>query len=125
MRVNRVITALSFLVLFLGYYGSNTLFYHAHLDNGKVWSHSHPYKHHDNKTPFESHSHSGAAYNYIQQLNNALWQDNAVNCIIPSAIIIIQKQYSCDILALVASSKFSDVQLRAPPAIDKINLFSV
>lgn len=33
------------LILFLGYYGSITLFNHAHIVNGVTIVHSHPYKH--------------------------------------------------------------------------------
>lgn len=76
------------LLLFLGFYSSITLFYHAHFVDGHILSHSHPYKHDkNNKTPYEPHSHSSSAYNYIQQLNEASWKDTADIVEIPSPLI--------------------------------------
>jgi hypothetical protein len=65
-----------FIVLFLGYYGSITLFYHVHIINKHVFVHSHPFKNNSNeKGPIQSHSHSGLMLNHIQELNHSGWDD--------------------------------------------------
>lgn len=55
------------LVLFLGYYGSITLFYHSHIVFGDTIVHSHPYK--TNGQGLPSHSHSEKGYITIQLLS--------------------------------------------------------
>lgn len=48
--------------LFLGYYGSVTLFPHTHIVDGGVVTHSHPY------VPSSSHTHTQAALQLISHL---------------------------------------------------------
>ena len=104
------------LILFIGYYSSITMFYHAHLVNGHILSHSHPYKHDkNNKTPFESHQHSSSAYSYIHQLNEASWKDTAANAEIPSPTIHYFKSQDTYNTPFLKTSCFSLSQLRAPP----------
>jgi len=43
-EIKRYIPKIFFLILFLGYYGSITLFTHYHIVNGVTIVHSHPYK---------------------------------------------------------------------------------
>lgn len=106
------------LLLFLGHYSSITMFYHAHIVNGRVLSHSHLFKHDtSNKSPYKSHSHSSSAYNYIQQLNEASWKDTAVLVeILCPAIYYVEYQcvYNAPFLKV---SDYSFGQLRAPPTI--------
>jgi hypothetical protein len=63
----KTIISYSFLILFLGYYGSITLFYHSHIVLGDTIVHSHPYKTNGNGLP--SHSHSEKGYITIQLLS--------------------------------------------------------
>jgi hypothetical protein len=55
------------LVLFLGYYGSITFFYHSHIILGDTIVHSHPYKSGNNGIPLHSHTEKG--YITIQLLS--------------------------------------------------------
>ncbi len=104
------------VLLFIGYYISSTMFYHAHLVNGYLLSHSHPYKRDkNNKYPYESHSHSSQAYSYIQQLNEASWKDTASVVEITSPVI---SHFECIVLyntPFVKATTFSVSLLRAPP----------
>jgi len=57
-RVNEFL-GYAFLILFIGYYGSITLFYHSHLILGDTIVHSHPYKSDSNGNPVHSHTEKG------------------------------------------------------------------
>ncbi len=48
-----------FLLLFLGFLGSITLFNHAHVVNGVTIIHSHPFKSGSNGKPLHSHTDQG------------------------------------------------------------------
>jgi hypothetical protein len=56
-----------FLLLFLGFFGSITLFDHAHIVDGTTIVHSHPYKTNSHSIPLHSHSEKG--YITIQLLS--------------------------------------------------------
>jgi hypothetical protein len=47
------------LILFLGYYGSITLFYHSHIVNGDTIVHSHPSRTNSHGVPIHSHTDKG------------------------------------------------------------------
>lgn len=105
------------LFLFLGYYSSIVLFYHSHLlFNGVVISHSHPFKSDpDNKSPFQSHSHSSTAYNLIDQLNQINCDSPICTSDIPEPSVFfseIQHSYNSPFLHFLY---YSAAQLRAPP----------
>lgn len=55
------------LVLFLGYYGSVTLFYHIHIVGSQAITHSHPYMGGASGNPH--HTHSSAELSLIAQLS--------------------------------------------------------
>ncbi|NJO68868.1 MAG: hypothetical protein HC830_05905 [Bacteroidetes bacterium] len=90
--------------------------YHVHIVNGNVVSHSHPYKNDNSgKKPYESHSHTLWAFNFIQQIDKAIWEDNSVNPLIPNPAIfnaesLLKNKSSFTIPGI---SFFSS--LRAPP----------
>lgn len=65
-----ILGRLLLVFLFLGYYGSTTLFYHVHYDSGTAIIHSHPSLTGD--TASNTHQHSRAAYQTIQQLSHIL-----------------------------------------------------
>lgn len=118
--INKLYCFLKFflLILFIGYYGSITAFYHSHLVYGNVISHSHPYKHNPfNKSPFESHSHSSAAYNLIQQLNETNWNSSPGLSQIPEPIeFYVNRIFICHTVHY-SSISYSLAQLRAPPIV--------
>ncbi|MCE5344996.1 MAG: hypothetical protein LLG13_01745 [Bacteroidales bacterium] len=108
---------LCLLLFFIGFYGSITMFYHAHYVCGNVITHSHPYRHDpENKTPFPSHSHSSIAYNLIDQLNKIVFDGSS------SAFFITENYSFCDKTINSYNSLFlftfylAAAQLRAPPA---------
>jgi len=59
-----------FLILFLGFFGSNTFFDHTHIYDGNIIVHSHPYKHDLDGKPINGHNDSN--YLLIYLLNNFL-----------------------------------------------------
>lgn len=103
----------AFLILFLGYYGSITLFYHSHLVLGDTIVHSHPFKSDNNGKPL--HSHSGKEYITIQFLS----------CIILSSVLfyltllVFAPQISKSVLetrhGFSGNSYLHLYSLRAPP----------
>lgn len=57
------------LILFLGYYGSITLFTHTHIVNGVIIVHSHPFSSGNQKNPI-SHQHTANSFTLIQFLSH-------------------------------------------------------
>jgi hypothetical protein len=106
------------LIIFLSYYSSISMFYHAHHINGFVLSHSHPYKHNKtSKTPYESHPHSSQAYSYIHQINEAGWKDTSSSVEITSPVINFFVFTGVYNTPFVKAITFSLSLLRAPPVI--------
>ena len=65
-RVNKIIRYF-FLLLFLAYYASVTLFTHTHIIDGITIVHSHPYKSGTGKNPV-NHQHTTNGFGLIQLL---------------------------------------------------------
>ena len=65
-RLKRIY-AYCLLILFLGYYGSITLFYHSYIVLGETIVHSHPFKADSHGSPL--HSHTDKGYITIQLLS--------------------------------------------------------
>jgi hypothetical protein len=102
--------------LFVGYYSSLTLFYHVHYINGRLVSHSHPCKQDkSNKTPFESHSHSSAEYEYFQHLTETNWNEPPAIFKLPVPVVFELADYKSDVSYPIVSNIYSFIQLRAPP----------
>lgn len=57
-----------FLILFVCYAGSITLFFHSHIIDGVTIVHSHPYKADERGKPI--HTHTGAEIQLIQNLSS-------------------------------------------------------
>jgi hypothetical protein len=62
------LTGYFFLILFLGFFGSNTFFTHSHIVDGNTIVHSHPFKKDQNGNP--THQHSAKGYLLIHIINN-------------------------------------------------------
>lgn len=106
------------LFLFIGYYSSITMFYHAHLVNGQILSHSHPYKpDKNNKTPYESHPHTSSAYNFIRQLNDGNWKDTSSIVWIPTPVIYNSEICWLYVSAYVNPADCEFTSLRGPPPV--------
>ena len=105
------------ILLFIGYYGSITLFYHAHLVNNQIIVHSHPYKHHPlDHTPFESHSHTASAYSLIKQLNEPGWENAPDIARVPEPIAFFCSYFIDYIQLNINTNNCLPIQLRAPPS---------
>lgn len=107
---------LSLLFIFIGYYSSTTLFYHAHIVNGEVVVHSHFYKpDSDNKTPFKSHSHPLASYNLIYQLNKINSEELSITSPYEQPILLSQLVVYRLSTPTVSLLTHSAAPSRAPP----------
>jgi hypothetical protein len=50
------------VILFGWYYNSLSVYNHAHIINGRVITHSHPFKQDNSGSPFKTHKHSAAGF---------------------------------------------------------------
>ncbi len=94
------------------------MFYHAHLVDGHIIFHSHPYKSEpNNKSPFQSHNHSPAAYNLIHGFNKTNWKEAPTIAQTPKPVVInftfAVNYFSSGII----SNYYFISPLRAPPVI--------
>lgn len=116
-KTTLILTRFILVFLSVGYYVSVTTFYHSHFVNGEIITHSHPYKHDPlNKGPFENHKHTPLDYQFIQQMNESVWDNTEVQPLLP----LPYGQYY-DIVSIVAESQPVSLELqvlllRAPPA---------
>jgi hypothetical protein len=101
------------LLLFIGYYGCITLFYHSHLVNGHLITHSHPYKH---SSPFEKHSHSGKAYLLIDQLNKINCEEASFTSPLPKAILVCFEEIETPYLWGHSFLICHSTKIRGPPS---------
>lgn len=74
------------LLLFLGYIGSITLFYHTHYVNGYRITHSHPYK---DAPDSGRHSHSSADFSHIDSLSSVVMAVIALGFVPPVYFFLI------------------------------------
>lgn len=103
------------LLLFVGYYSSVTLFFHAHLVNGVVVVHSHPFQKSTGNGPTQSHSHSSSALVLIQHLNQLLWESGPAATALPEPVVFnYEGHLICNLLPATAGNG-TYTQLRAPP----------
>ena len=104
------------LFLFLGYYCGVTMFFHAHLNNGEVIVHSHPYRHDpSNKSPFERHKHSKGEYALIHHFNKTVFEETEISSVLPDPVI---SYFDLSIIPISCDFQSYDrlgFQLRAPP----------
>jgi hypothetical protein len=104
------------LILFLGYFGEISLFFHAHENENSIVVHSHPFKkHNDSPSPFEKHNHTDNAYFLIDLLNTLSSDKHFHQIDIPvpysnTAIFVIINKSSN-----YSTAKPGNKQLRAPP----------
>lgn len=119
-HTNKATVILKYLILFLfiGYYGSITFFYHAHIVDGKVIVHSHPFKNHKgDSTPYEKHQHNKGSYFTIDNLNKILSEEATSGIAIPEAIFTCNGQIDTPFILDVYFYEGHSLQLRAPPSI--------
>ena len=104
------------LFLFVGYYCSITLFFHAHLVHGEVIVHSHPFRHDpSNKSPFEQHKHNKGEYALIHLLNKIVLDETTLASLLPKPVVSNIQQ---NVIPIYGDFRLPDglgFQLRAPP----------
>jgi hypothetical protein len=104
-------------LLFMMHYGSMNFFYHAHLVDGNVIVHSHPYKQDpNNKTPYQSHSHTAGAYLLLQIFNQTVWTCVSHYIPVQSCTVFAIKSETPYFSPFIVRNIFRFSVLRAPPA---------
>jgi len=78
------------LLLFLGYYGSITLFKHPHIINGVTIVHSHPFNSGTGENSL-SHSHTTNGYIIIQLLSDFLFTLVFLSFLIEATKVLLRK----------------------------------
>jgi hypothetical protein len=107
------ITSLFLLMLFVGYYGSVTLFFHSHIINGVtiVHSHIHTETHHDT----QSGGHTQQSITLIAQISHFDYVDISGNAQLKP--LQLCRDTACCVPAVrwVTSIHLHNCSLRAPP----------
>ena len=104
------------LVLFISYSGSIMLFYHTHLVQGFLITHSHPYKLPAKKGAVENHSHAPSQYVLLQHLCETSMTDSIFEfAVVPDlvhtiCIVIISPQPDPYFINVILTES-----LRGPP----------
>ena len=105
--------AIALSILYVCFWASTHLFYHAHyLPNGVI-THSHPYFPSDNNQPY--HSHTAAQFQFLDILETVLFVGSEL------FFIFAVVAYLCAVLLLVTESRsissyYAFSSLRAPPS---------
>jgi hypothetical protein len=111
-KIKKIIS-LFLLTLFVGYYGSVTLFFHTHVINGVtiVHSHIHAEKHHDT----QNGGHTQQSITLIAQISHFCYVDFSGECVLKP--LQVCKDTACTVPAMqwVASIHLQNLSLRAPP----------
>ena len=111
-RTIRSILAGSLLVLFLGYVGCVTLFYHAHHINGQWIVHSHPYA---DSPDTGRHTHSSLQFSLISALSTILMLAASFGFLFRLFAIRLASK-AVVIINHIPDRRPSVLSLRAPPA---------
>lgn len=106
----------SLFIIFVGYYFSISAFYHSHLVDGVVITHSHPFFNDPIKnTPYQSHQHSASSLINIQELTDIQLLETII---MAASIVPIWFLLTTIVKRLVSYyHHFTEIhaQLRAPP----------
>ena len=106
------------ILLFAGYYTGTTMFYHVHLIDGVVISHSHPYwpESQGKNVPYQTHPHSRGELTFIKYLNHLLWESGVpeLSLPFPYCLYLVQKTFIYIESFIPAFNTLPF--LRAPPA---------
>ena len=94
------------------------MFYHSHIINGRIISHSHFYKtsSSSNKTPFQSHSHTSDYLTFIKALDENSWcKPNLLS--VPQFIKTTDYFQNSFFVSNIISDNYTLQKLRAPPTV--------
>jgi hypothetical protein len=103
-----------FLIIFLGFFGSNTFFDHTHLYDGNLIVHSHPFKADPDGKPY--HGHKDAGYLLINFLNNIISDIVITISLISVFLFTSGDSLSVTIISFRARLDKALVLLRGPPS---------
>lgn len=102
--------------LFVAYYSSITMFFHAHHIQGRVVVHSHFFRlDKDVNGQESSHAHSSESLVLIQMLDQICWDSSLELPEIPEPVSVEIEQYDQKITSFYRPVSFELSLLRAPP----------
>ena len=102
--------------LFVAYYSSITMFFHAHHIQGRVVVHSHFFRlHKDVNGQESSHAHSSESLVLIQMLDQINWDSSLELPEIPEPASVMLEQYDKEFYSFYRPVSFELSLLRAPP----------
>jgi hypothetical protein len=108
---------LSLLLVFVAYYGSITMFFHAHNVNGHIIVHSHPFSRNKNNTPsYPSHSHTSEELILISHLDQFNCDNLFIDITIPEPVVFQYEQTQGPKVIKIQTACLEFARLRAPPA---------
>lgn len=104
------------LLLFMGHYGSITLFYHTHTVDGITYTHSHFYGFGNSANPVQL-PHTNNQLQLIQELNQITWNAEISIAAVETPVFHLLREFRCP--NLQHNSLFAPIfnSLRAPPSI--------
>lgn len=117
---NRIILSISrylLLILFVGYYSSITMFFHTHVIDGHIITHSHPYRHLPvEKSPYPFHSHPSGVITLIQELHKTSWLFSPNSIVFNQPLFYIYQPLCAFVEAHFTSKTLITHFLRGPPS---------
>lgn len=108
MSIRKKIAVVLLTIIFLAFYGGNTMFYHVHYIDNVAYVHSHPFA-------STNHAHSTSVIHSIDQINGGLAflkSSTELEQFIPKAIAIFYLKKIVNKLGRT----YNHSSLRAPPA---------
>ena len=111
----RKIVSFFFVVLFINYYAGVAFFYHSHVINDTVITHSHTHtdSHHDTKNG----GHTQSDIIFIAQISHFDYIDFSCNCVLKPIQLFFNENKFVETTHWVASVHLENLSLRAPPAV--------
>ncbi|HPR33554.1 MAG TPA: hypothetical protein PLK12_15750 [Prolixibacteraceae bacterium] len=118
-KITGILRILLLIILFTGYYGSNSFFFHTHVIEGKKVIHSHPFRQADKRLPKDSpetqHKHSQEELILIAFLNKVLLEDTGFPSLTRQASSVFSGTLSFPENPIRTSDRCFPFSLRAPP----------
>lgn len=106
------------LFIYIGYYGTVSLFVHSHVYNGVVYLHSHPYDRStpgEDRLPIESHHHTAGTFFTLNQISAVVSSStkfiSTLEILLPSFKLFFNES---SIINIIGSTNYI-LHLRAPP----------
>jgi len=105
------------LIMFIGHYGSISMFYHTHSVDGVVFCHSHFYWFDDSSTPIQLPQHTQDELKLIHDYNQYTWSAETRIPQIGIPIVKLIDVFLCPQLVANLGADVLYTSLRAPPSI--------